>query len=78
MYGVKTAHTGTLDPMAEGVIIVLLGEERYKKYELAGLKKTYEFEISFGFETDTFDGLGLTVSKHFSAHTLLKMTLHMF
>lgn len=58
-YGVKTSHTGTLDPMAEGVIIVLLGENRHKKYEFAAWEKEYEFEIAFGIKTDTFDGLGI-------------------
>jgi tRNA pseudouridine55 synthase len=56
--GVKTAHTGTLDPMAEGVVVVLYGEERLRKIELASWKKTYEFEITFGISTDSFDGLG--------------------
>jgi len=58
-YGVKVSHTGTLDPMARGVIIVLLGEDRYKKYEYAKWRKTYIFEIIFGIETDTFDGMGI-------------------
>jgi len=58
-FGVLTSHTGTLDPMAEGVVIVLLGEARHKKYEYAAWKKTYEFEVVFGIETDTYDGLGL-------------------
>lgn len=57
--GVKTAHTGTIDPMAEGVIIILLGENRHNKYDFAKWKKTYEFEVIFGIETDTYDGLGL-------------------
>jgi tRNA pseudouridine55 synthase len=57
--GVKTSHTGTLDPMAEGVIIVLAGETRHKKYDYAAWEKEYEFEIAFGVETDTFDSLGL-------------------
>lgn len=57
--GVKTSHTGTLDPMAEGVIIVLLGEERLKKKEYAKWKKGYEFEIAVGISTDTYDGMGL-------------------
>ena len=59
LYHVKTSHTGTLDPLAEGVIIVLTGEERLKKIEYAGWKKTYEFEIAFGITTDSFDGMGL-------------------
>ncbi len=53
-----TSHTGTLDPMAEGVIIVLLGELRRKKYEYAHWLKDYEFEVVFGISTDTYDGLG--------------------
>lgn len=62
--GVLTSHTGTLDPMAEGVIIVLLGENRHKKYEYARWKKEYEFEIVFGLSTDTYDGLGMVTSFH--------------
>lgn len=56
---VKTSHTGILDPMAEGVIVVLSGETRLKKYEYARWKKTYEFEIVFGITTDTYDSLGV-------------------
>nr|MBP7928167.1 hypothetical protein [Patescibacteria group bacterium] len=59
-YGVKTSHTGTLDPMAEGVVIVLLGDDRLKKYEYAAWSKVYEFDLVFGISTDTFDALGLT------------------
>ena len=58
-YGVKTSHTGTLDPMAEGVVIILLGDVRLKKYEYAAWPKTYEFEIVFGISTDTYDGMGV-------------------
>ncbi len=61
-YGVKTSHTGTLDPMAEGVIIVLLGEERLKKYEHAKWLKNYEFYIIFSISTDSYDTLGLATS----------------
>lgn len=59
MLGVKTSHTGTLDPMAEGVIIVLADKERLKKYEHAKWTKKYTFQILFGIETDTGDALGL-------------------
>ncbi len=54
-----TSHTGTLDPLAEGVVIILFGDKRHKKYEYAAWPKTYEFEICFGIKTDTYDGLGL-------------------
>jgi tRNA pseudouridine55 synthase len=63
-YKTITSHTGTLDPMAEGVIIVLLDEERYKKYEYSDWTKEYEFEIVFGLSTDTYDGLGIVTSFH--------------
>ncbi len=56
---VPVAHTGTLDPMAEGVIVLLTGEERFKKRELAGWQKEYEFEVTFGLDTDTYDLMGL-------------------
>lgn len=59
IYRVKTSHTGTLDPMAEGVLIVLTGEDRLKKYDYAHWLKTYEFEMVLGLQTDTYDGMGL-------------------
>lgn len=55
----KCSHTGTLDPMAEGVIVILVGEKRRKKYEYAKWLKEYEFEMVFGIGTDTLDGLGI-------------------
>ncbi len=58
-YGLKATHTGTLDPMAEGVVIVLTGEERFNKYDFAGWLKTYEFEMAFGLSTDSFDAMGM-------------------
>lgn len=59
LYGVKSTHTGTLDPMAEGIIIVLLDEDRLKRNELSSSIKGYEFEICFGIRTDSFDGMGI-------------------
>ena len=55
-------YAGRLDPMAEGLMIVLVGEECKNKGAYLGLDKTYEFEILVGFETDTYDLLGLVVS----------------
>lgn len=59
LYGVKTSHTGTIDPMAEGVIIILLDDERFKKYDYAKWLKEYEFTSVFGISTDTYDGMGI-------------------
>lgn len=60
IYQTKATHTGTLDPMADGVVVVLTAEDRFKKSELTDWKKTYEFEILWGISTDTHDLLGLT------------------
>ena len=55
----KATHTGTLDPMAEGVVIVLTGEDRFKKSNFSDWKKTYEFKMLIGVSTDTHDLLGI-------------------
>lgn len=65
--GVKTSHTGTLDPMAEGVVIILLGEDRHKKYEYAKWTKGYYFEILLGIKTDTLDGMGIIEEKQLNS-----------
>ncbi|KKS31429.1 hypothetical protein A2380_03530 [candidate division WWE3 bacterium RIFOXYB1_FULL_43_24] len=63
-YGTLSSHTGTLDPMAEGVVIILLGDTRLKKYEYAHWHKTYEFEIIFGMSTDSYDAMGFITGKN--------------
>ena len=56
---IKMTYAGRLDPMAEGELLVLVGEECNDKEKYLGLDKEYEFEVLFGFETDTYDILGL-------------------
>jgi tRNA pseudouridine(55) synthase len=52
-------YAGRLDPLAEGVLILLAGDEVHKAEEYQKLDKEYEAEILFGFETDTYDILGI-------------------
>lgn len=52
-------YAGRLDPMAEGLLLVLIGDKCKEKEEYLGLEKEYVFEVLFGFETDTYDILGL-------------------
>jgi tRNA pseudouridine55 synthase len=61
----KLAYAGRLDPMAEGLLLVLVGEECKKRKEYEQLPKTYEFEVLLGICTDTFDLMGkiIKVSK---------------
>ncbi len=56
---VNMTYLGRLDPMAEGLLLVLAGDTKDKD-EFLKLDKTYEFEILWGFSTDTYDVLGLT------------------
>ena len=51
-------YAGRLDPMAEGLLLVLVGDECNKKDEYLNLPKEYEVEVLFGFATDTYDLLG--------------------
>jgi len=51
-------YAGRLDPMASGLLLILTGEECKKKEKYLALGKEYEFEILFGFATDTYDILG--------------------
>jgi len=53
------SYAGRLDPMAEGILMLLVGEENKKRKEYEDLKKVYETEIVFGITTDTYDALGL-------------------
>lgn len=56
-------YAGRLDPMAEGVLLVLVGDECKNKDKYLKLDKEYEVEVLFGFETDTGDVLGKVKSQ---------------
>lgn len=56
----KMTYAGRLDPMAEGVLILLAGNAVHEKEKYLKLDKEYEAEILFGFNTDTYDILGLS------------------
>lgn len=58
----KMTYAGRLDPMASGLLIILAGEETKNKEKYLALGKEYEFEVLFGFTTDTYDILGKVVS----------------
>ncbi len=57
----KIGHAGTLDPMAQGVLLVLLGHAtKISGHLLTGGMKTYLAEVEFGRTTDTWDDEGQT------------------
>ena len=51
-------HLGTLDPMATGVLPLVLGRMTRLAQFYAAAEKSYEGEIRFGFSTDTYDAEG--------------------
>jgi len=54
-------HGGTLDPFAEGLLLVLSGQATRLMELMHPLPKTYEAGVVWGRETDTCDHLGLSV-----------------
>lgn len=61
-YGkVKVGHGGTLDPLAEGVLPIALGEATKLCGRMLDSDKTYLFTIEFGNETDTLDAEGKVI-----------------
>jgi tRNA pseudouridine55 synthase len=62
--GVKrVGHTGTLDPMATGVLVLLLGHATRLSDYLMVQSKRYLATVELGIETDTYDREGRVVSE---------------
>lgn len=61
-------HGGTLDPFAEGLLLVLAGQATRLMELLHPLPKTYEATVVWGTETDTCDGQGLPVTTADASH----------
>lgn len=55
---VKVGHTGTLDPFATGVLVLLIGRATKQARLFADDWKSYDARITFGSATDTYDITG--------------------
>lgn len=62
----KVGHTGTLDPAATGLMILVIGKYTKRASEFSKLDKTYEVEITLGSVSTTADSEGEITPK--SAH----------
>ena len=60
----KIGHTGTLDPDAEGVLVVCVGRATKLVDDLSDGTKTYEAELLLGRITDTQDISGKILEEH--------------
>ncbi len=64
LYGTRqVGHTGTLDPMATGVLVVLIGRAAKASEYLASDRKQYRATLRLGLTTDTEDITGTTLSE---------------
>src|SRR5437016_3163395 len=55
----KVGHTGTLDPLATGLLVLCVGKATRLQAYLMGMEKTYEGTIQFGWATDSLDATGV-------------------
>ncbi|MDR3158943.1 MAG: tRNA pseudouridine(55) synthase TruB [Zoogloeaceae bacterium] len=67
----KAGHAGTLDPLATGLLPLLLGEAAKFSAGLLNADKTYEAEIRFGVTTDTGDSEGAVTARTSLPHDLI-------
>ena len=64
LYGTRrVGHTGTLDPMATGVLVVLVGRAAKAAEYLSCDKKSYSATLRLGLETDTEDVTGVILTQ---------------
>jgi tRNA pseudouridine55 synthase len=57
----RIGHTGTLDPAATGVLLLVLGRATRLARFLSASDKSYEAVVRLGFATDTLDARGRTI-----------------
>src|ERR1700676_1587527 len=64
----QIGHLGTLDPLATGVLVLLLGRATRLAQFYAGRRKRYECAFRFGFATDTYDAHGTPLAPDTNPH----------
>ncbi|RRD38954.1 tRNA pseudouridine(55) synthase TruB [Leptotrichia sp. OH3620_COT-345] len=60
----KSGHAGTLDPMAEGLLIIMLNRATKFSDSLMKKDKEYYIEMELGYQTDTYDTEGMIIHKY--------------
>lgn len=64
----RIGHTGTLDPLATGVLVICLGRATRLVEYVVGLPKRYVTTIQLGVTTDSYDADGSVVEKRPFSH----------
>ncbi|MDZ4226220.1 MAG: hypothetical protein U1C66_01880 [Patescibacteria group bacterium] len=57
------SYAGRLDPMAEGVLLCLVGSANKRREPYLDMSKNYVLDVLFGFATDTYDILGRIIER---------------
>lgn len=68
----RLSYAGRLDPMAEGLLILLRQEQNHHRDDFLTLDKIYEFEMLPGVATDTYDVMGKILQQTHKIHNQLK------
>lgn len=69
LFGIKkVGHAGTLDPIASGVLVALLGSATRLAEYATGHDKTYLAGVTLGVETDSCDTTGTETSRTSATH----------
>ena len=74
--GIKVGHAGTLDPFAEGVLLICSGQETKSITALVNAEKEYTARLRLGFETDTLDISGKIVAQKKCPPLELEQVMH--
>ena len=69
----KAGHGGTLDPLAEGLLPIALGEATKLAGRMLDSDKIYDFTIAFGAQTDTLDLEGKVIAESDVRPTLAEL-----
>lgn len=59
----KIGHTGTLDPLATGVLLVCVGKATKLAQDIEAHSKEYVAEFELGYKTDTYDTEGTIIDR---------------
>lgn len=59
----KIGHAGTLDPMAQGVLPILMGKATKLQDYIQSVTKSYRFHLALGYQTDTLDSDGEVIKR---------------
>lgn len=68
---IKVGHTGTLDPLATGLLMIATGKMTKSIPSLTGLTKNYEAQIQFGISTPSYDSE--TLNEHVKHEKLVNL-----